>query len=126
MPDSNFTSDLEKFITDSYAGIFSAVSHACHNYQCGVTKAELEDLTQELYLLLREDDCHKAKIFNPQKAKFAAWLQTVANHHVSHHFQREHHNEPLEDILLNTLRDTSNQERELWQKEQHDLHERGR
>lgn len=125
MPDSNFTSDLEKFITASYADIFSAVSHACHNYQHGVTKAELEDLTQELYLLLREDDCHKAKTFNPQKAKFTTWIQTVANHHVSHHFYQKHCTEkliePLEDILLNTLPATSNQEKELWSKEQHDL-----
>ena len=121
MPDSNFTSDLKKFIDDSYADIFHAVSYVRHKYNHGASKTEIEDLTQSLIVLLLADDCHKIKTFDPQKAKFTTWLQMVANHHVSHHFQREHHNEPLEDILLNTLPAVSDQEKELWQQEQHDL-----
>jgi RNA polymerase sigma factor (sigma-70 family) len=116
MPDSNNIHELQERVASSRDLIKKQVTFACRKYNPSPEK--VKDLTSEIILFLLVEDCRHQKTYDPAKGKFGTWLQQVVNRYVSHHFQRTHPTEPLEDILINSLCFAPTQEYELLRKEQ--------
>ncbi|MBS1812258.1 MAG: sigma-70 family RNA polymerase sigma factor [Acidobacteria bacterium] len=117
MPDTNDPKTLQAHVADAHAQITSAVRFACQKYNHGTPPEEVEEFTEQLTLLLLEQDCRRIQTHDPSKASFKTWLQHVVNHHVSRQLQKNRPAESLEDELLNTLSYPPAQEKELLWKE---------
>jgi RNA polymerase sigma factor (sigma-70 family) len=116
MPESNELETLKKFVANSRALIGKTVRIACRKYKHNATPEEIEDFTEDIIVLLLEDDCRKLRTYDSSQASFPTWLQSVVNHDVSRQLRKNHAAEPLEDYLL-TLRYAPQQEKELLWKE---------
>ena len=122
MPDSNNIHELQERVINSRDTIKQDVIFACLKYNHGCAPPEtVEELTEEIIFLLLEGDYHRLKTYDPTKAKFSTWLQNVVNHHVSNHYQKQPHNEPIEDLPENQLCIAASQEKELLMKERQTL-----
>ncbi len=117
MPDSNDLETLQARVADARAQITTAVRIACRMYNHGALPEEVEDFTEQIIVLLLEDDCRRMQTHDPSKASFKTWLQHVVNHHISRKLQKNHSAESLEDELLNILNYPPTQEKELLRKE---------
>lgn len=118
MPDSNEPKTLQAHVADAHAHITTAVRFACRKYNHGAPPEEVEEFTEQITVLLLEQDCRRMQTHNPSKASFKTWLQQVVNHHVSRQLQKNRPAESLEDELLSTLSYPPAQEKELLRKEQ--------
>jgi RNA polymerase sigma factor (sigma-70 family) len=120
MPDSNELETLTALVENSRAPIRKAVRIACRKYKYNATPEEIEDFTEQIIVLLLEDDCRKLRTYDSSQATFPTWLQQVVNHDVSRQLQKNHPAESLDDYLL-TLSYAPKQEKELLRKEQRAL-----
>ena len=118
MPDSNNVHELQELVINAQVIIKKDVGFACRKYNHGAPPDEVEELTEQINLLLLEDDCRRLKTYDPAKAKFSTWLQQVANHHVSQYFRKQPQPEPIEELPENQLSVAASQEYELLRKEQ--------
>jgi RNA polymerase sigma factor (sigma-70 family) len=117
MPDSNELETLIAMAENSRAQIAKAVRIACWKYNYNATPDEIEDFTEQIIVLLLEDDGRKLRSYDASKGAFATWLQSVVNHDVSRQLQKNHPAESLDDYLL-TLSYAPKQEKELLRKEE--------
>ncbi len=51
--------------------------------------ADVEDMTQQIVVLLIEDDYHRLRTFDDQKSSLEAWLWKVVKHQVIRHLQSQ-------------------------------------
>jgi RNA polymerase sigma factor (sigma-70 family) len=117
MPDSNELETLTALVENSRAPIRKAVRIACRKYKYNATPEEIEDFTEQIIVLLLEDDCRKLRTYDSSQATFPRWLQQVVNHDVGRQLQKNHPAESLDDYLL-TLSYAPQQEKELRRKEE--------
>ncbi len=118
MPDSNNTENLEQLVIEARALIPSEVQYACRKYNHGAPPEEVEELSAQILLLLLEHDYRRLKTYDCQKAKLKTWLRQVIRHEVSHHYQKQPSQEPIDDVSSEAISYAPMQEAELLSKEQ--------
>ena len=121
MPDSNQIYELQELVANSQACIKTNVIFACRKYNHGAPPDEVEELTEQINLLLLEDDCRRLKTYDRSKAKFSTWLQNVVNYHASRYYQKHPHNKPIEELHENQFSVEASQENEILMNERRKL-----
>jgi RNA polymerase sigma factor (sigma-70 family) len=116
MPDSNDFETLKLFVESSRPRMTKAVRFACRKYKHHAAPEEIEDFTEQIIVLLLDDNCRSLRSYDASKGQFSTWVQTIVNHHVSRQLQKNHADEWLDDYLL-TLSYSPTQEDELLRKE---------
>ena len=94
--------NLEQLVPALLPDIYDAVRWAYLRYQGRICQDEFDDLSQQIILMLIEDNCRRLRSFNYQ-ASFKTWLQVVINHHVCKYFHRRKHTECLDEVDLGLL-----------------------
>jgi hypothetical protein len=69
MPDSNNTEELQQQTKEARPLITKVAQYACRKYNHGASPEDVEDLTEQIILLLLEDDDRHWKTYDPAKAK---------------------------------------------------------
>ncbi|MFY9574660.1 MAG: sigma-70 family RNA polymerase sigma factor [Blastocatellia bacterium] len=77
------------------------------------SKDLVEDLSQEILLLLIEDDYRRLRSFDVQRSSFKTWLSAVVMHHVSRHVSKEKYWKPMDEVAPEELIYLPTQELEL-------------
>ena len=121
MPDSNNMGNLKQLLIEVRSLLTTEVSYACRKYNHGAPPEEIEEFSEQITLLLLEDDCRRLQTYDPQKAKLKTWLRHVVRHHVSHYFQKLPASEPLEELAEAQVSAAASQEKELLAKEERAL-----
>ncbi|MFY9558175.1 MAG: hypothetical protein WAV47_25975, partial [Blastocatellia bacterium] len=67
------------------------------------SKDLVEDLSQEILLLLIEDDYRRLRSFDAQRSSFRTWLSAVVMHHVSRHVSKEKYWKPMDEVAPEKL-----------------------
>ncbi len=121
MPDCKDTGNLTQTIIEARPKIVIEVASACRKYNHGAPPEEVEELTEQITLLLLEDDYRRLKTYDPQKAKFSTWLRQVIHHEVSRHFQKLPATESLDVLSESQISAAALQEEEVLAKEERTL-----
>jgi RNA polymerase sigma factor (sigma-70 family) len=95
--------DSEQFAETLLRDIGHAMHQACRRHRSQLGPDEIEDLGQQIFLWLRENDYHRLRLFDEQKALFETWLQAVVEHYVGRYLQGLGRTQSLEDIALSSL-----------------------
>ncbi len=121
MPDSKNAENLEQLFIEARALIPTEVQYACRKYNHGAPPEEVEELSAQILLLLLEHDYRRLKTYDCQKAKLKTWLRQVIRHEVSHHYQKQPSQEPIDDVSPDEISYAPTQETEFLTKEQQAL-----
>jgi RNA polymerase sigma factor (sigma-70 family) len=99
LPNLNQTAsiDVEELAAILLPYINDAVRWAYLQYQSRICIDELDDLSQQIILMLIEDNCRRLRSFNGQFS-FKTWLQAIVNHYIYKCFSRRKQTEPLDEI----------------------------
>jgi RNA polymerase sigma factor (sigma-70 family) len=89
--------DLDQLVAILLPNINDAVRWAYLRYQGRIREDELDDLSQQIILILIEDNCRRFRSFNGQSS-FKTWLQAVVNHHIYNYFTRWKQIESLNEV----------------------------
>jgi RNA polymerase sigma-70 factor, ECF subfamily len=89
--------DLGQLVAILLPHINDAVRWAYLRYQDRIREDELDDLSQQIIILLIEDNCRRFRSFNGQSS-FKTWLQAVVNHHIYNYFTRWKQIESLNEV----------------------------
>jgi RNA polymerase sigma factor (sigma-70 family) len=89
--------DLEQLVTILLPTINKAIHWSLLRYKGCIRKDELDDLSQEIILMLIEDNCRRLRSFNGQSS-FETWLQEVVNHHIYKCFYNRKQIESLDEV----------------------------
>ena len=104
--------DLEQLMGILPLNISDAVRWAYARYQHPMRPDELDDLSQQILLLLLEDDCRRLGSFRCHSS-FKTWLQAVVNHYVSNYLRRRKQNENLDEVDPDSLSYLPSQDEEV-------------
>jgi RNA polymerase sigma factor (sigma-70 family) len=74
--------------------------------------ADIEDFVEEIDLKLRENDYALLRFFRGDSAS-ETWLFSVANHHIQNQLRKENRKESLDDLSLDSLISTPDQEKKV-------------
>jgi RNA polymerase sigma factor (sigma-70 family) len=94
--------DLEQLIAILLPDVNDAVRWAYLQYQGRICQDELDDLSQQIILMLIEDNCRRYRSFNGQSS-FKTWLQAVVNHHIYKYLYRLKKTETLAEVDQGSL-----------------------
>jgi RNA polymerase sigma factor (sigma-70 family) len=94
--------DLDQLVASLLPNINDAVRWAYLQYQGRICLDELRDLSQQIILMLIEDNCRRLRLFSGQSS-FKTWLQVVVNHHIHKYFYRRTQIEILDDVDQESL-----------------------
>jgi RNA polymerase sigma factor (sigma-70 family) len=112
--------NTEQFTEMLLPNISAALRCAYVKYRHPIRRDELDDLTQQIYLLLIEDNNRRLDSFKHQ-ASFETWLQTVVNRHFSNYLQRRKGTEALDKSASELLSYPPSQDDEVDTFEKHEL-----
>ncbi len=82
---------------------------------------DVEETCQQIILLLIENDCHKLKTFDENKASLKTWLNHVVAHHVIHDNKHQRKTEELDTLSLAQLMIDPQQEESYLYQERREL-----
>jgi RNA polymerase sigma factor (sigma-70 family) len=94
--------DLEQLIAILLPDINDVVRWTYLRYQGRICQDELDDLSQQIILMLIEDNCRRFRSFRGQSS-FKTWLQAVATHHIYNYFYRRKQIEPIDEVDQGSL-----------------------
>jgi RNA polymerase sigma factor (sigma-70 family) len=77
--------DLDQLVAILLPNINDAVRWAHLRYQGRIREDELDDLSQQIILILIEDNCRRFRSFSG-KSSFKTWLQAVVHNHIYKYF----------------------------------------
>lgn len=89
--------DLDKLVTILLSNVYDAVCWACLRYQSIVRRDELDELSQQIVLMLIEDNCRLLHSFK-HHASFKTWLQAIVNRHAYKYFCRQKQTESVDEV----------------------------
>jgi RNA polymerase sigma factor (sigma-70 family) len=95
--DSTAPIDLEEILITLLPKINDAVRWLHLRYKDRIRQDELDDLSQQIILLLIEDNCRRLRSFNGQSS-FRTWLQEVVTNHICHYLKSRKQNESLDEV----------------------------
>jgi RNA polymerase sigma factor (sigma-70 family) len=98
-PNLNTTApiDLEQLVTTLLPKINYALCWAYPKYKDRIRRDELDDLSQQIFLLLIDNSCRWLLSFDGQSS-FNTWLQAVVNHYIYRYFSNQKEIESLDVI----------------------------
>lgn len=105
--------DVEDLIIKLRPIVFKAVRYACRIHH--INRDEIEDLCQDAFVLLIEDDYRRLRSF-ANRSKIETWLHTVVSHHAGLYLwkrRRERENMSLDDLSPDALICPATQEKML-------------
>jgi RNA polymerase sigma factor (sigma-70 family) len=91
-----------------------AVRWACLLHLSRLSRDEIDDFTQEVVLLLIEDDYRKLLSFDCKKSSVQTWLNTVARHHVRRQLRRRLDTHSLDAAPATVFSQEPDQEMAVW------------
>jgi RNA polymerase sigma factor (sigma-70 family) len=92
-----------KTLLDSFLPQISiAVRWAYHRYNRIPDQGAIDDLTQEITLLLIQNDCHALRSFEHRSTE-KTWLLRVVLHRVGRYFKSQYPTESLEELPIDSL-----------------------
>jgi RNA polymerase sigma factor (sigma-70 family) len=98
-PNLNTTApnDLEQLVTTLLPKINDAVSWSFSIYKDRIRRDELDDFSQQIFLLLIDNNCRWLRSFNDHSS-FKTWLQAVVNHYIYKYSNRRKEIESLDEL----------------------------
>ncbi len=94
--------DLEQLVTILLPQINDAVRWSYPRYKDRIRQDELDDLSQQIILILIEDNCRWLHSFNGQSS-FKTWLQEVVSHHIYKYIYNRKQIERLDKVEEKSL-----------------------
>ncbi len=94
--------DLEQLVAILLPNVNDAVRWAYLRFQGRICHDELDDLSQQVILMLIEDNCRRFRSFSGQSS-FKTWLQTVVNHYIYKYLCRQKQLESLDELDQGSL-----------------------
>jgi RNA polymerase sigma factor (sigma-70 family) len=94
--------DLEQLVAILLPNINDAVRWAYLRYQGRICLDELDDLSQQIILMLIENNCRRVRSFSGQSS-FKTWLQAVVNHHIYKYVSLRKQIGPLDEVDQGSL-----------------------
>jgi RNA polymerase sigma factor (sigma-70 family) len=95
--------DLEQLVTIILPQINNAVRWSLLRYKGCIRQDELDDLSQQIILMLIEDNYRRLNSFNGQSS-FRTWLQQVANNHIFKYFNSREQVDSIDEVDQGSLR----------------------
>jgi RNA polymerase sigma factor (sigma-70 family) len=97
--DINMTTptELEQLVTLLLPTINEAVRWSYLRYKERICQDELNDLSQQIILMLIEDNCRRLRSFKGQSS-IETWLQPLVKNHIYNYFNRRKQNESLNEV----------------------------
>jgi RNA polymerase sigma factor (sigma-70 family) len=89
--------DLEQLVAILLPQINDSVRWSLVRYKGCTRQDELDDLSQQIILLLIEDNCRRYRSFNG-RSSFKTWLQNVINNHIYNYLNSRKQIESLDEI----------------------------
>ncbi len=94
--------DLEQIVTILLPKINEAVGWSYARYKDRIRQDELDDLSQQIFLMLIEDNCRALHSFNGQSS-LKTWLQAVINNHIYKYLHNRKQIEGLDEVEEGSL-----------------------
>jgi RNA polymerase sigma factor (sigma-70 family) len=94
--------DLEQLLPTLLPKIKDAVRWSYLKYRDRIRHDELDDFSQQIILILIENNCRWLHSFNGQSS-FNTWLQGVVNHHIYKSFNSQKQIESLDEVDQRSL-----------------------
>lgn len=108
--------DLKQLAAD----VQEAVRWTCQRYRGRIHLDELDDFSQQIVLMLIEDDCHRLHSFKCLSS-LKTWLQRVVDNHIYSCLFRQRQGESLDEIDQGALIYLQPQDRDIYAAEQRKL-----
>jgi RNA polymerase sigma factor (sigma-70 family) len=109
--DQNLQSESpERILEVVLPSILGATRLAFHIYHHKVSIEEVEDVSQEIILLLMQDNYRRLFSFDERRSTLNTWLKSVVIHHVRRYLQKRRTEEAIDRIPANRFAYQSTQE----------------
>ena len=116
----NEPNNLEQLLLAFLPDIYDAVRWACLRYQCAIRRDELDELSQQIVLMLIEENCRLLLSFK-HHSSFKTWLQAIVNHHAYKYFCKLKRTESFSEVDQEALIYSPSQDRDIYTAEKRKL-----
>jgi len=72
----------ELFVQQYWRLVYDTVRRAFSRLNIEICNEDIEDMTQEVFIRLFDDDCHRLKSFNPMYGRLSSWIVRITSNAV--------------------------------------------
>ena len=121
--EETLSQEFNGMIEDVLPTLDRLVQLACFAYRQQADRTQIQEFSQEIVLLLIENDYHRLRSFR-RAASLKTWLKNVVFHHISHQLKKQQRRTEILDQPTSTGMDLSvdQEARLIWEEEQQQLH----